>query len=176
MKNINHMSHFKLLILIFSLALIFTCCLSTEDEEEEEGTTPTQTGATLTEDNATKAAGAAVQAMNAVEAFTGLGEMGGIGTSTVSSDTHANSPLRRIIDRALSITKIQRSTVELFAQGSIPQVTEDCTDGGSMTMSATWTGPDELLSRVVYGALGGDPVIFYTIDKYYTSNYFCQFL
>jgi activator of 2-hydroxyglutaryl-CoA dehydratase len=34
----------------------------------------------------------------------------------------------------------------------------------------------ELLSRVVYGALGGDPIFFYTIDKYYTSNYFCQFL
>lgn len=32
----------------------------------------------------------------------------------------------------------------------------------------------ELLSRVVYGALGGDPFLLYTIDKYYTSNYFCQ--
>jgi len=34
----------------------------------------------------------------------------------------------------------------------------------------------ELLSRVVYGALGGDSIFFYTIDKFYTSNYFCQSL
>jgi len=35
---------------------------------------------------------------------------------------------------------------------------------------------NELLSRVVYRALGGDPIFLYTIDKYYTFNYFCQFL
>jgi hypothetical protein len=142
MKNKNLMSHFfKFLILIFGLALIFTSCLSSEDEGDGTGTT--QTGATLTESNAPKTADAAIKATMSLGAFTGLGEMGGIGTSTVSSDTYAKSPLGRIIDRALSITKIQKSTAELFAQGSIPQVTEDCTDGGSMTMSATWTGPDQ---------------------------------
>lgn len=141
MKNKNLMSHFKLLILMFGLALIFTCCLSSEDEGDD--TTPTQTAATLTEDNAPKAAGAAVQATSVVEAFTGLGGIGGIESSSVSSDTYAKSPLRTIIDRALSITKIQRSTAELIAQGIMPEVTEDCEDGGSMTMSATWTGPDQ---------------------------------
>ena len=34
----------------------------------------------------------------------------------------------------------------------------------------------ELLSRVVYGALGGDPDFLNTIDKFNTSNYLCQFL
>jgi hypothetical protein len=136
MKNKKFMSHFKFLALIFSLALIFTCCLSSEDEEE--GTT--QTTATLSEDNAPKTAGAAIQAVNVVGAFSGLG---GIGFSSVSLDTHDKSPLGRIIDKALSITKLQRSTADLFAQGSMPLMTEDCTDGGSMTFSATWIGPDQ---------------------------------
>jgi hypothetical protein len=136
MKKLKLMSYFKFLTLIFSLALIFTCCLSTEDEGDD----PTQTGATLSEDNAPKTAGAAIQATNVAGAFSSLG---GIGSSSVSSNSDAKSPLARIIDKALAITEIKRSTAELFAQGSIPPTTVTCTDGGSMTMSATWIGPDQ---------------------------------
>jgi hypothetical protein len=136
MENKNLMSHiFKLLILMFSIVFIFTCCLSTEEEES----TP-KTAATLTADNAPASAGAAVQVANVAGAFSSLG---GIGVSSASTDDHFKSPLQRLVDKALSMTELKYATADLFAQGSMPQTTISCTDGGTMTMSASWIGPDQ---------------------------------
>lgn len=106
---------------------------------------PTETGTTLTTNNAPQATGAAIQSAHLI-LVTGAAEA--VGPASASSKTYSKDqirkpPLRSILDKAISLSKAQRTKVKLHAQGSMPPTTETCSNGGTITMSgATWTGPD----------------------------------
>lgn len=105
----------------------------------------TETGATLTANNAPQATGAAIQSAHLI-LVTGAAEAVGPASAfskTYSKDQIRKPPLRSILDNAISLSKAQRTKVKLHAQGSMPPTTETCSNGGTITMSATWTGPDD---------------------------------
>ncbi len=104
-----------------------------------------QPGATLTSSNAPAASGATVQSTRLI-LFTDAVE--GIGTASISSKTYSKDlmrkpPLRSILEKAVALSKAQRTKAELRAQGSMPPTTEACGGGGTVTTSATWIGPDD---------------------------------
>lgn len=105
------------------------------------------TEAPLTAANAPQAGGAAIQTVNLVGAASALGELqtSSISSKTsskTSSETYLKPPLRSILDKVISISKIQRHKSEVHTEGSMPPTTENCSGGGTITVSATWIGPD----------------------------------
>lgn len=104
---------------------------------------PAQPETTLTSGNARQASGAAVQSARLV-LFTGAAEA--IGPASLSLKTYSKDlrkpPLRSILDKVISISKAQRIKTGLHSQGSM-QTTELCSNGGTITVSATWIGPDD---------------------------------
>jgi hypothetical protein len=110
------------------------------------GTTSTGGGTTeasLTAANAPQAGGAAMQSANLVGGATALGELRPLGISSdISSKTHSKPPLPSILDRLIPIAKSRMHGSALRLEGSFPPTTENCTGGGTVTVSGTWTGPD----------------------------------
>lgn len=108
--------------------------------------------ATLTAAEAPEAAGAVIQAANLVGTAGTMGEIQASSSSSGSSaKAHSKAPLRSVLDKVISISKTQKHKAGVHAMGSVPPETMSCSDGGSVTVSATWTGPDNPtdLSQIV---------------------------
>jgi hypothetical protein len=132
-------NNFELVILALSLALILTGCGG-------GGGGGGQAQSILNSDNAPQVAGSVLQAAAAAGRTTELGETE---TLSVSSVTLSKPLLRRILNRAMSISKTEISQAELLAQGSLPSTTENCAGGGTVTLSATWTDNPQDPSNVI---------------------------
>lgn len=102
------------------------------------------TGSILKPENAPQAASAVSQAAQFVQ-FQSVLNMGGdvFKTSSTSTNSPSSTSLISIFNNILSISKAQRYKSELSIAGSMPAETLQCTNGGTITDSATWTGPDE---------------------------------
>ncbi len=141
------MRHFKksfgpVVVISTFLALVLTGC----GGGGGDGTASTGGGTTeasLTAANAPQAGGAAMQSANLVGGATALGELRPIGISSdISSKTYSKSPLPSILDKLIPIAKSRMNGSGLHLEGSFPPTTENCTGGGTVTVSGTWTGPD----------------------------------
>ncbi len=104
---------------------------------------PAQPEATLTAEKAPAVAGAVFQAGNFSGLSTEFSEFGEIEISSTSLKTQSKPPLRDILDKVVSIAKNQKHKSPIHVAGSMPPTTESCSGGGTITVSATWTGPDE---------------------------------
>ena len=113
------------------------------------GTTQTTTKqeASLTAQNSQKAGGAVVQTINFGGSSATTSSSGKPGDKGVS-DVLSNSPLIDTIESVISILKGENSEKGLYTlengnrYGSSGPTTENCSYGGTLTISATWTGPD----------------------------------
>jgi hypothetical protein len=94
--------------------------------------------ASLTTANAPQAGGAAIQVANLVGPTSALGELQ---TASISSktycETYSKPPLKSILDKVISISKTQRHKSEVHIAGSMPPTAENCSGGGTVTVSAT---------------------------------------
>lgn len=95
----------------------------------------------LTTSNTLQASDAAIQAAKLVSSTTAIGEdIGDIRISSISPET--KPPLIRILEKVMSVSKSSETTGELHIQGTLPQTTLHCTNGGTIDVNASWTGPD----------------------------------
>ncbi len=124
------------------LAIVLTSC----GGGGGDGTASTGGGTTeasLTAANAPQAGGAAMQSANLVGSATALGGLRPLGISSeIYFKTYLKPPLRSIIDRLIPIAKSRMQESGLHLEGSFPPTTQNCTGGGTVTVSGTWTGPD----------------------------------
>ncbi|MBW2351536.1 MAG: hypothetical protein JRF20_10175 [Deltaproteobacteria bacterium] len=86
----------------------------------------------------------------------------------MKSSLHKNIETKFSLQEDLPLIKCDPTQVQQAILNIYLNALDAMPNGGRLSV--------ELLSRVVYGALGGDSIFFYTIDKFYTSNYFCQSL
>ena len=108
------------------------------------------TQTTLNPTNASNASGAAMQAARLVSPISALSEIRIESSSNEEemkpvSIPSQKSPLVSVIEKAISVSrsyKFNRSNDAMHAQGTLPLTIIDCTDGGSIDVNATWTGPD----------------------------------
>jgi hypothetical protein len=105
----------------------------------------------LTKDNAAKAGSAAIESVALVELvqsayfvnFIQFDFLAGVGALNVSPKT-SKSPLKSILNKAVSISKTRRDESEMHTAGSMPNTTVECFESGNFLISnATWTGPDD---------------------------------
>ncbi|MBM4145057.1 MAG: hypothetical protein FJ240_02105 [Nitrospira sp.] len=107
-------------------------------------------GASLTNANAPQAASAAgqsvafVQSTNFVSTFDLSGNVGPESISSKTSKSFSKSLLKNILNKTMSISKIQRHKSEIHTAGSMPTTTVECFDSGTITISnAKWTDDPE---------------------------------
>lgn len=120
----------KILLIVPILSIILTACGG-------GGGGGTVGGSTLTSSNASQASSAAIQAARLVSPTAALGEV-----KIASISIEKKPPLISILEKVISISKSYMPTGELHIQGTLPQTTIHCTDGGTINVNATWTGPD----------------------------------
>lgn len=139
-------------ICFFFIALVSCGGGGGGDGTAETGSVQPETEPILTIDNASQVAGAVFQTLLGGEVALNVGSEPPDAQSqriqsqrmqiSTSSITILKPPLRNIIDKVISISKIERLKAEYIQKGTIPPTTVDCSDGGTITISATWTGPD----------------------------------
>lgn len=120
----------KIFLIVAIFAIILTACGG-------GGGGGTVGSSTLTTSNASQASGAAIQAARLVSPTAVLGEV-----KIASISTEKKPPLIRILEKVISISKSYNPTGELHIQGTLPQTTILCTNGGTININATWIGPD----------------------------------
>jgi len=130
------------LIILSALGLVFTACGGGGG-----GSTAGDGGGTaeasLNVDNAPYAGSAAMQSANLVWSTAVLGEVRPPGIySEISSNTYSKPPRRSILNILIPIAKSRPYKSGMHLEGSIPPTTENCTDGGTVTVGGTWSGPD----------------------------------
>ncbi len=94
----------------------------------------------LTIVNAPQAAGAIIQTGNLLGPVSYLGLIGERSSSI--SSVPLKTPIRHIIGKVMSISTGQGHKTEMHKKGSMPQMTENCQNGGTISVSAAWTGSD----------------------------------
>jgi hypothetical protein len=107
--------------------------------------------ATLTANNAPQAAGAVVQVIYLTELVDLIEGISGFFISNTSNSSNLNTSdksqpkgfLYRAINKGVTIsTNKILNDGQFRSSGTIPQTSESCPGGGTVTLSATWTGPD----------------------------------
>jgi hypothetical protein len=141
MKNLK-ISISSAIVIISTLTLALTSC-GGGGGGSTAGDAGGTTEASLSVDNAPSAGAVALQSANLVGSATVLGELRTSGIySEISSKTDSAPLLRSILDRLVPLAKSRPNRSGMYLEGSIPPTTENCTGGGTVTVSGAWSGPD----------------------------------
>ncbi len=100
------------------------------------------TEASLSATNAPQAGSAVLQAANIVGAASAIGAYQPAGASSGTASHYTSPVLIALYEQAVSFANSQKSKSEIQIAGSRGPITETCDGGGTVSISATWTGPD----------------------------------
>ena len=130
------------LILTTVLATLLTACGGSDGGDGGIGAA-IEPDAQLTTNNSPQVASAVTKSINLTEIGDLLGGIGDISALSASHKLENKGYLYKVLSKLITIPKTQIiSDGQLGVKGTVPSTTEACSGGGTVIMSATWTGPD----------------------------------